>query len=192
MYQAVALVKIERDIPAQLISNESKGFFLGTYDPYFLQTEFEVIQSDLVLCRAIDDLHLKRAKSDGAAQSLSVFDVVKALRARLELRPVRNTSLIEIRVVSDQPDEAARLANAVAGAYKNYRLEQRTQASRGGIETLEERFKKQEKEIEEAQRKVSDLRERLQIPDAEVNAAGPEWPLVKASKIWSLCIEEAS
>src|SRR5262249_39786304 len=38
---------------------------------------------------------------------------------------------------------------------------------------LEERFKKHEKEIEEAQNKVNDLRERLQIPDAVVNFDSP-------------------
>src|SRR4029077_6533206 len=81
--------------------------------------------------------------------------------------------LIEIRIYSDRPEEAARIANAVAEAYKTHRFNQRLQLSRGGIIALEERFVKQEKQIEEAQKKVSDLRESLQIPDALVNGDGP-------------------
>jgi uncharacterized protein involved in exopolysaccharide biosynthesis len=74
-------------------------------------------------------------------------------QSRMDLRPVRNTSLIEIRVYSDRPEEAARIANAIATAYKDHRLKQRLSQSRGGIVALEERFKKQEKEIEQARRK---------------------------------------
>ncbi len=95
------------------------------------------------------------------------------LRARLHLRPVRNTSLVEICVFGDKPTEAAEIANAVAAEYRTYRLEQRRQVSLGGVEILEQRFKKQEKEIEEQEKKVSRLREELQIPDAVVNADGP-------------------
>ena len=39
----------------------------------------------------------------------------------LELTPERNTSLIDIRIYSDDPNEAARIAEAVAETYKQYR-----------------------------------------------------------------------
>ena len=44
---------------------------------------------------------------------------------------MRNTSLVEIRVSSEKPEEAARIANAIAEAYKAHRHEQRAQLSRG-------------------------------------------------------------
>src|SRR5206468_2198853 len=124
---------------------------------------------------------------------LKMQEAVAMLRARLALRPVRNTSLVEICVFSDKPNEAAEIANAVAADYKVYRLDQRRQTSLGGVETLEERFKKQEKEIEEQEEKVSRLREELQIPDAIVNAGGPAFLLsaetlrkIEAQRIQSL------
>ena len=66
---------------------------------------------------------------------------------------MRNTSLIEIRVFSEKAEEAARIANAVAEAYKAHRQEQRTQLSRGGIKALEERFAEQEAKVKKAQEK---------------------------------------
>ena len=43
------------------------------------------------------------------------------LKGRIDLRPVRNTALIEIRAFSDNPSEAAMLANAIAQSYRDYR-----------------------------------------------------------------------
>jgi capsular polysaccharide biosynthesis protein len=40
------------------------------------------------------------------------------LKSRLNLRPLRNASLIVISVYGDQPDEAAQIANQIAQAYK--------------------------------------------------------------------------
>src|SRR5206468_5065758 len=120
-----------------------------------------------------------KRQADG--KPLKMPAAVALLRARLQLRPVRNTSLVEICVSSDKPNEAAEIANAVAAGYRKYRLEQRRQASLGGVEVLEERFKKQQKEIEEQQKTVSRLRQELQIPDAIVNADGPAFPAFRLS-----------
>ena len=79
-----------------------------------------------------------RGRHDGAAQT------------KLDLRPVqKNTSLMEIGVKSDQPEEAARIANAVAEEYKARRVEQRAQLSKGGIKALEERLAEQDQEDRE-------------------------------------------
>src|SRR5262249_4621839 len=70
-------------------------------------------------------------------------------------------------------------------------LEQRLQMSRGGIKALEERWTEQERKINEAQKKVDDLREQLQIPDAVVNENAPTVLMSAESlrKIESLRIE---
>ena len=96
---------------------------LGPYDPYFLQTQLEVIQSQAVLDKVIEELDLNQAwgrkYADGSP--LKTSETLALLKARLDLRPVRNTSLIEIRVFSDDPNEAAKLANSVADNYRQYR-----------------------------------------------------------------------
>ena len=56
---------------------------------------------------------------------------------------MRNTSLIEITVLSEKADEAAKIANAVADAYRAYRRDQRKSLSEGGIRALEARFNDQ-------------------------------------------------
>src|ERR1043166_4323534 len=149
----------------------------SAYDPYFIQTEFEVIQSEVILGKVIEDrtLDLNRVwgRKYANGEPLKTHETMMLLKGRMDLRPVRNTSLIEIRIFSESPKEAAEIANAVAKAYKEHRLEQRLAMSRGGIKALEERWTELEKKINEAQKKVDDLREQLQIPDAVVNESAP-------------------
>ncbi|HOW79559.1 MAG TPA: polysaccharide biosynthesis tyrosine autokinase, partial [Verrucomicrobiota bacterium] len=90
-----------------------------------------------------------------------------------------------------KPEEAARIANAIADAYKTHRQEQRAQLSRGGIKALEERFAEQEAKVKAAQERVDNLRKELNISDAMASGDGPS-PLMTAEtlrKIESLRIE---
>ena len=115
--ESTARIKLEQDplAIAGQASTSSNG-----YDPYFLQTQFEVIQSEKVLGKVVDNLKLNDTWSDkyGQGKSLSKEESIAQLRKDLQLRPYRGTDLVEIKVKSDQPEEAARLANAVADAYQ--------------------------------------------------------------------------
>jgi len=95
----------------------------GRYDPYFIQTEFEVIQSEIILGKVIQDLDLNKewGKKYANGEKLKTPETMNILKGRMDLRPVRGTSLIEIRVYSDRPDEAAMLANAIARVYQDHR-----------------------------------------------------------------------
>lgn len=109
--------------------NGTPGF--GGIDPYFIQTEFEVMQSQVVLGKVVENpkLNLKEkwAAKFGGGEPLSTLETIALLKRFIDLRPVRNTSLIEIRVYSDRPDEAALLANVLTEAYREYRLGRRTE-----------------------------------------------------------------
>jgi polysaccharide biosynthesis transport protein len=175
-YSSTARIKVERD-QSDITGLMGDPFRAGSYDPYFIQTEFEVIQSEVILTKVIEDprLDLNRVwgKKYANGEPLKTSESMMLLKGRMDLRPVRNTSLIEIRIFSERPEEAANIANAVARAYKAHRLEQRMQMSRGGIKALEERWAEDQRKISEAQKKVDDLREQLQIPDAVVNESSP-------------------
>ncbi|HOC58259.1 MAG TPA: hypothetical protein PKI20_21760 [Verrucomicrobiota bacterium] len=88
------------------------------------QKEFEAIQSDAVLDKVIGDLDLNQTWGRRYARGvpLTTAQTKALLKPRLDLRPVRGTgSLIEIRVFSEDRNEAAALANAIALSYREYR-----------------------------------------------------------------------
>ena len=94
----------------------------GAFDPRYLQTQCEVIGSEAILGQAITDLDLNRVwgRRYAAGDPLHTSETMALLRGRIDLRPVRNTSVIEIRSYSEKPDEAAKIANAIAEAYRDH------------------------------------------------------------------------
>jgi len=184
-YSSTARIKIERDQSDIIGMAERTG--MPGYDPYFIQTEFELIQSEVILGKVIESLDLNRewGRKYANNQPLKTQETMLLLKNRMNLRPVRNTSLIEITVYSDKPDEAARIANAIAEAYREHRQEQRTELSLGGIRALEERFKDQETKVKAAQKKVEDLRVKLNISDVLAASDGPS-PLMTADTLRKL------
>jgi serine/threonine protein kinase/capsular polysaccharide biosynthesis protein len=108
----------------------------GTYDPYLIETECQIIQSQAILEPAIIALGLneKWGKKFAGGQALNTSESLGLLQTRLEVRPVRNASIIDIRVFSDERDEAAAIANKIA------EIEQERVASAGSgglIEIIE-------------------------------------------------------
>ena len=87
----------------------------NTFDPYFIQTEFEKIKSKRVLNDVIDDLNLQDewSKRYGAEGKLKTTEIYQILVKKVDVRQSRNTSLIEIRVFDENRDKAAQIANKI-------------------------------------------------------------------------------
>jgi capsular polysaccharide biosynthesis protein len=97
----------------------------SSYDPYFVQTQFEVLRSEVVLAKVVEALDLDAAwgKRYNGGERLRTEDTLSLLKRRLDLYPVRNTSVLEVRAYSERPDEAAMLANAVVASYRGWSRE---------------------------------------------------------------------
>jgi uncharacterized protein involved in exopolysaccharide biosynthesis len=120
-YQGVARIKVHRDLDSSPVAEQQKS-----YDPYFIQTEFEVLQSEAVLRKVAESMHpgrISQTKLAGGDQS-GLVELLNAIRRQMDLRVVRNTELIEIRITNRDPVEAAKLANAIAQSYRALRQKQ--------------------------------------------------------------------
>jgi uncharacterized protein involved in exopolysaccharide biosynthesis len=134
-----------------------------------MQTEFEVIRSPVVLNRVVDSLQLTTAWRQPTGEKLTHV-VLAQLRSRLTLRPIRNTNLIEIDVRDEDPTEAARLANAVALAYQQYRLETKRGRDKQSLLLLQQCWDDTERQLAAAQKKADELHSKL---GAAVEGAQP-------------------
>lgn len=123
-YASTARIKVER-AATDFTPEGYQRYVVGRYDPYFIQTQFELIRSETILTRVAERLHLAEAWGKFAGrEKLSQADTIRLLKEHLDLRPVRNTSLIEIRVVTAHPKEASEIANALAATYREFRTDQ--------------------------------------------------------------------
>jgi uncharacterized protein involved in exopolysaccharide biosynthesis len=87
----------------------------GSYDPYFIQTEFEVIRSQTVLREVAERFGL--AKSAEAGSPLTPEQATAWLRERLRVTQYHNTSLVEVQVAAGNALLAADLAHGVVDVY---------------------------------------------------------------------------
>jgi hypothetical protein len=145
------------------------------YDPYFIPTEFEAIQSDIILGTVVQSLNLNTewGRKCGGGE-LKTPETVRLLKRSLKLRRVRCTSFIEIQIISEDPSEAAQIANAIAETYRDHWLERRRQSTLDAIRVLEDLHREQTQKIEDAQNVVKRLRDELNITETEDKVAHSE------------------
>ncbi len=93
----------------------------GAYDPYFLQHQFEFIQSPRVVTNAIRRLRsgVRDSNEWKALAGLNLVEASRLLTSNITLKPVRGTRLIEISALASKPQHAAAMANAVTESYRD-------------------------------------------------------------------------
>lgn len=172
-FSSKARIKVERDV-TDIEGMAGSRSYMG-YDPFFIQNEFETIQSELILGRVIDLLSLNEVwgRKFGQATTLKTDMTMGILKRSMSLRPVRNTSLIEIEVFSEDKSEATRIANAIADVYQKYRMNERLSRTTGGITALEERYQEQQEKIRKVQGELEELRLKLNINDLDAQGTVP-------------------
>lgn len=169
--ERVARIKVGPD-KSDIDEVASSGRRFNPYDPYFVTSESETIQSEAVLGKVVEQLKLDEvwAKKKGAESKLKKSEAIAMLRGQLDLRSIPNTSMVEIGAKGAKPEEAAQLANAVAQAYKEWRKERGQRLVSAGIAQLSKRLAEQDKRIYQAKEELDQLREQLKISEEDAVA----------------------
>ncbi len=132
------------------------------YNPYFLRTQFEIIQSKPILYEVIHRLNLQ---SEWAKEGEKIpRDVTfKILKNSVSVFQQRDTSLIVMSSKRDDPYEAAKIANEIAEVYRDSRLDIASKDARSAIDKIAEALREQRERVDVAEIKVEDIRKDLDI-----------------------------
>src|SRR3989338_632065 len=138
IYQATAVVKFERS--TTLVGLLVETISLSTGDN--LATQSAVIRSFPVLERAAKASRMIPPDMDSEAikRNPRSIQVISDLRGQITAAPEENTTLINITVTSPDSTQAARIANAVAQAYREENLLTRSQKIRDARRFIEEQL----------------------------------------------------
>ena len=165
VYESSAVLRVEKENKdLQVFSSSFEGF-----DPVFFQTEFEMIQSKKVLYPVITKLGVANRLSkamelpDGSINDDQAFMIFR--KSYLEVRPFRNTKLIEVVCTSVKPEEAALYANTITDSYEEFRRSEITGRSDSGLKALDGEVQKQKKLVQEAAARIETLRRDLKIDE---------------------------
>ena len=165
-YMSLSRISIEKDTSdiAPLLGMQSGP---SAFDPYFIQTEFEKIQSQKVLDKVVVRCELTEDwKRLNGGNLLDPIEARKILKKSIDIRQFRNTSIIELRAYDRDPRKAQEIAQALAMEYQNHRKDAQTARVKEGIKALEGRKEKTDKQILVMQANVDKLRTDLNISDA--------------------------
>ncbi len=167
-YASWARIKVEKDIP--IVSGLETKPTYSSYDPHWLQTEFEVIQSSSVLNDVVKKLNLnERWATRYGVPELKTEETYALLKKHINVKQSRNTSLIEIWVYSQDQTEAPEIANAIADVYRDHRLGLRKQAREEGVASLREQLLEKESDAKSAKLALDEMRRTNNIPDLDLS-----------------------
>ena len=159
-YMSLSRISIEKDTSdiAPLLGMQSGP---TAFDPYFIQTEFEKIQSQMVLDKVVIKCSLTeewKLPDDIMAR--------KRLKKAIDVRQFRNTSIIELRAYDRDKNLAQQIAQSLAEEYQTHRTDAQQKRVQKGINVLEDELKSYKEEIGDMQADVDKLRVDLGISDA--------------------------
>jgi capsular exopolysaccharide synthesis family protein len=168
IYASMSRISVSEDVP-EINPFAMQQSYHSIYNPYFLRTQFEVLQSKPILNEVIRRLNLQSEwGKDGEKLPRDV--AYKILRNSLSVFQQRDTTLIVISAKRDNPNEAAKIANEVAEVYRDSRLEISSKDARAAIDKIAEALKEQRDRVDAAEIVVENLRKEHGI--AEISGEG--------------------
>jgi capsular exopolysaccharide synthesis family protein len=144
---------------------------LPVHDPQLAPTVYQVIQRTGILYPVIDDLKLqdKWAKNGNRPSREQAYG---RLRNKLDVDEVRNTDLLQISVLSTDPQEAADIANKIVSVYQDTRVLEEKEILNRALASMNDEVAKQQKKVDDAATEVSRIRDDEGIID--LNPEGTE------------------
>ncbi len=167
----------------------------GLISPGYMATQVDIIASDRVARRAAKLLHMEEnpefraqwKEATGGKGNLEAW-LGNLLRAPLDVKPSRESSVINIGYSGPDPAFAAAAANAFARAYIDVNLELKVEPARQSAAWFEEQTKNVREKLESAQQELSNYQqktgiiatnERLDYETAKLNELSSQLTLVQ-------------
>ena len=168
-YKSVVRMEVHKDVGD--IAEIGQVTPVSDYDPYFILTQFERLQSADVLYPVIEDMKLDQVWSARMGGSFTRQQAKEFLTRAIRPNQVRNTSIIELEVYSRDRAEAAAIANKIAAVYKRNRDLQRIGMSESSIVKLRQKLLEQSNTVAQADSRVNKIRQETGI-DLVFESAG--------------------
>jgi succinoglycan biosynthesis transport protein ExoP len=180
VYEGVTSVLIERADPNVLSFKEVQQAEAGRDDYY--QTQYKLLQSRSLARRTIETMNLLNDPEFGGPLSQQELAAAKAAAPgaspimekavdrflkKLQVRPVRNSRMVNVAFQSYRPDLAAAASNRVSTLYIQQALDFRFQTSSEAGHWLGGQVDDSRKKVEELDRQLRDLKQREGLVNIE-------------------------
>ena len=155
LFEAGSAIKIDRF--SNLASILTGGLWRQSEN---METHAYIITSYPVLKTAADMLGWGEAGTDAAGASLPP---AQRLKRMVEAKPQDGTHIINIRAVCEDGREAARIANAMAQAYRDYNIQQNNKKTSDTRAFIEEQLRVTLERLRQAEQRLQEFKEQNQL-----------------------------
>ncbi len=168
----------------------------GMISPGYMATQVDIINSDRVAQQVVKSLKMDQSpviqeqwRDDTDGRGSLVVWLADLLQKKLEVKPSRESNVINIEYTGTDPGFAAAIANAFAQAYVDVTLDLKVQPARQNAAWFETQTKALREKLEAAQSALSDYQqktrivatdERLDYENAKLNELSSQLTLVQA------------
>jgi len=174
-YQATARVEVEPDTPEIMTLQDIYRGEPGYSDETFLQTQVNVLKSENLAWRTVQQLGLAEkaefAEPIGGAHAPAVSPsaeqngLIQAFRGHLRVALMRDSRMVEVTFESTDPQLAARAANALVNNYTEYNFHQKYDATRAASGLMEQQLDELKAKVEKSQQAMLDYERKNLIVD---------------------------
>ena len=192
IYEATATLQIEQE-QAKVLSIEEVYGIDGGNDSY-LNTQFEVLKSRAVLEKVVNKLDLlNNPEYNGSLKeapwyagmldwrswfglkepqapddpNMIMRDTINTLAASISIEPVRKTQIVKIHAQSENPQLAAKIANAVANAYIESYMESKLALTLNATDWMQGRMGELSEKLKVAEEELQNYREQENLIELE-------------------------
>jgi succinoglycan biosynthesis transport protein ExoP len=169
--QTAVLVDVRSPDP---VAGAGSAPIQGLVAPSYMATQVDIIGGDRVAQRVVKMLKLDenpRTKERWleATEGRGTLEgwLADSLQKRLDVRPARESNVINITYKGSEPEEAASVANAFAQAYLDINLALKTEPARIYAEWFDEQTKASRAKLEEAQARLSEYQQKAGIVSSD-------------------------
>jgi capsular exopolysaccharide synthesis family protein len=185
VYMSSVVIKVKSEEASDF---DVFGRTQARFDPLFLKTQFEIIQSapiveEVVQKRNLDKKLAKAYGFDALPEAKAFQRTVKALRRSMKVQQYRDTNLIQIQVLLSEPKDAvvqevADTAQAVAEVYRDQNASKSRIARERALTALQESLSEQSNRVAYLAQKVESIRQKYAL-NLISTSAGPDSELSK-------------
>ncbi len=169
VYMASCVIEVKEETPDVPVFSPE----MIRYNPLFLRTQFEIIQSRPVIEEVVRKLNLtdKLASACGYAflpPDAALDRTVRLISGNLKVQQYRDTNLIEVQIYMSEPADSvqqvvADIANAVVDVYCDQMSRRSKDAVTRALSAVEEELNTLKKKVHTAEDRVEEIRKTYKI-----------------------------
>ena len=159
-YTAQTQIEV-RDDQLDVDPFSSKSSSSMGYNPFFLMTQEKIMTSRPILTKVMHNLNLSRvwgADLNEDKQPLDPEETLRMLQRSIRVEQDRDTTLMNIRVTTENSKQSAEIANEIANVYQASREQDVRRKIQNSIDAMSNELRLQQERVEEAENKLEKIR----------------------------------